>query len=840
MGKIHLTMKSQINKLIDKVTRALGGNQGGGPLREHNFISSLSPDYVMPRPFKDLPNVSKLWMRTNRMDPLLSKFGVAKKLAPEMAVAEYSWKIKAANRYLRMMHNKLESLLRSPYPNRFWVLALELMKRSRVLRALALRKLDHNWHRNMKFGLVKILLKRLDDSIQGLKDHLFIVRQYEDKMKSDGTLTHRPVGAPAYVDRMYMYIWQCFMVMYISAFVNQSQHAYRPGKGVVTALAELKTLLSDPKYKYAWEFDLKGAFPSVNINWTMSEMKALGLPAPIADYLLAMSIVTVERVDLLPEDQKGLLPEPKFDRQVELLEQLPNKFRAERDLWGVKLTEETTQLPVNYVDRERVKVHMKYEPESSELWELLDDDFEFLGGHAGSIDAHKGCDSPAALSSTPLGRELLLNHNQVITTAPLRGPQIEAQGFPQGAGMSPVMFIVVFEHAAIRGCFMQFGNGVRVLSYADDFIVFSEYPIPDIFEESDTMKAAGLKYNLEKSRCIKSDGEWLVPKFKYLGVTFHTDTDPIRVEGTPRSGATLHFDKMEMVDDFIARDKELKKIGKVVSPEIKLSSQQVLDRWGNGEFPFRLIPGEVIDGSRPITEQELEFMKAAAMGMLPSEKINVIPTASCSDPVLNKLARDNMAKGHHPTEGMRFDEAVFYNKDKAELLIRGLTAAQVSNAMSKKTMEAFNSYLASINKPLGAASSEGNFSASEAELVAKAKAGKPLTALGIRIAGMIVNRLHGGGWKPMVKAADRSLKPSPTTDGTSWIERIQNLRVRVPSLAKVSDAAMKNVAAKLTLLEKRREEISIYNSTTFATKDLLDLMKDSSAIKSTKKGFTYK
>lgn len=152
----------------------------------------------MPRPFKALPNVSAVKISTNRLDPLLAAGGICRKLNPEMDFVQLSSKIKATNRYISIIQHRLERYLRANKHREFWVFALMLLKRSKSLRMVALRKLRPNWHRDFGLGLVKGLLRRLDSAIKNLKTELFIVRDYADKVKPDGSKTYRPIGAPAY------------------------------------------------------------------------------------------------------------------------------------------------------------------------------------------------------------------------------------------------------------------------------------------------------------------------------------------------------------------------------------------------------------------------------------------------------------------------------------------------------------------------------------------------------------------------------------------------------------------------------------------------------------------
>lgn len=273
---------SRLQTEIRLLTRSyvLGKDQAG-ILREVQLPLSFTPNSKVVNPFKALPNVSVLKLRVNREDPLLTKHGVSKKLDPSIIIDALSWRTKAANRYMSIMHYRLSKMLTTGNLTGFWILALLLMRRSIVLRCLALRKLNLNWHREFSLKLVKTILQELDEKIDSLSTKLNIKRRYEYKMKDGVPVDLRPIGSPSYADRMYLYLWQCFIVMMFSEYISKHQHAYRPGRGVVTALADVKDHLMDEGYKYVWEFDLKGAFPSVFIPKAMESLESLGVPGPI-------------------------------------------------------------------------------------------------------------------------------------------------------------------------------------------------------------------------------------------------------------------------------------------------------------------------------------------------------------------------------------------------------------------------------------------------------------------------------------------------------------------------------------------------------------------------------
>jgi hypothetical protein len=744
---------TQINKLVSRVTGLV--KLASAP-REQSSAIKFEPNYMMPRPFKPLPNVSELRVRPNMLDPLLAREGISRKLSPEMEFEEYSWRIKAANRYLDIMQSRLEKHLRSNELPQFWVLALLLMSKSVVIRSVALRKLNRNWHREFKFGLVKLLLKRLGTTIASVRTQLHIVRQYEDKIKPDGTLTYRPVGNPAYVDRMYTYMLQCFLVMFLGSYIDRGQHAYRPGKGVNTALKEVSECLKDSKYKYIWEFDLKGAFPSVNIIEVCKSLSKVGCPQPVVDVLEAMCITTVERVDLLPDDQVGLLPEPKFERQSDLLASLPSKFNTRDDLWSVESVGNTSELPKKYLERARFTAHLKYESEYSEAMELFDEDFAFVGRHAGASvprDTH-----PATLSSTPLGSEILLKHGKVMAAIgpKLPGPRLEIQGFPQGLGFSPVLFNFAFEVAARQSHFIKLHPSVKVVSYADDFLVFSHVPLPNIYKVSDVMSSFGLVINKEKSRAMKENGIWCVDKFKFLGTTFVTVGDTVlEVVGTSRKNPSLVFDKMTLIEDFKKRDQVLRKVAKFLLPKDEyVSPQEMLNMWGLGAYPWRYLPLPVVQGDRDILDQELNALRTLMKDDVdPDFKIPSQPTPIDLRTDLDNLSSDKAPRDFRSTP-LRTTLLEWAKTEKDYELSR-MDRMTTKMLLFEYKMRKFESQ------------GEGHSLSSVSVLVEKFKRGEPLNVFGSRIAGLMVNRMFSGTWIVDQPMADRSLKSPLKTGGRS-------------------------------------------------------------------------
>lgn len=788
-------LKSNIVSLIARVTSWNGvATSTASNLSQKPSGILFTPDYVMPRPFKALPNISEFKVRPNQLDPLLSKDGIARKLSPNIESRPLSSRIASANRYIWIMQCRLERLLRQNRSKEFWILALLLMQKSKVLRAVALRKLDKNWHRSMPLGRVKLMLLQLDRTIKTVRTQMKIVRNYVDKVKPDGSLTFRPIGNPAKVDRMYTYLFQCFTVMYSAGYLSRSQHAYQPGKGVVTALKEIKTLLLGKEFKYVWEFDLKGAFPSIVIPKAMEVLREIGIPPALVEVYENISYSSVERVDLAPQAQE--IPEPKFEKQELLANALPIFQPGEYDWVESQLLHAGIAW---YRERKRILAEIQ-DPmvRFHRLWSMI-----LIGWAEASEERHRVAsnkymdvlasqkyqlaaagrypieelmpkytheDLPALVEYRKIVRDRLIEEQKKAALDRARAASdlvqhgkmlaaggkspIEVRGFPQGLGLSPVLFNICFEASALRGHFNQLGANVKVVSYADDFLVFSDKNIEGIMEESSEMKEMGLTINREKSRLMCEDQAWIVDGFKFLGITIKPAPGVgFNFYGTPRSGKVLFFDKLNTVERFVARDAELQKVAKLIGAQALktgghrlMTSQEVLDAWGEGIVPFNRIPLAVIEGERALLPNDIAVLRS--------------------------------------------------------------------------------------DKELDASFTEGNLTASEKVLVNKHLAGKPLNALGTRLAGLLVSRLHGSSWStpekedPKSFMSNNSIEPLPQAEGKSWMDRMLNLRVRVPSLAHISIASMRRVEARLLAYENRNRSFSIYNSTSHATLDLLRMQKD--------------
>lgn len=625
---------TKLQKLILDITRVRAVKiKQGQTLREKDILYSFGPGIPMARPWSPMPDVKSMRIKVNTSDLLLSYYGVSKKLTPQLDFDPLSRRIRAGNRYLRIMEYRLEKLLWNHDGHGFWILALMLMSQSKVLRLVALRKLDINWFRKWSFNKILRFIKALDRKVESLDMTSFIIRHYVPK----GETSWRPIGSPSYPDRMFLYLWQCFFVMFFTTYISSSQHAYRPGQGVNTALADLEKHLADPKWEYVWEFDLKGAFPSTHVVNTCFELARRGVPHQIASLIQSNGLSTIERVDLALMPR--MLEEPKFDIQAVLTNlKLPkrvlrNAFTMEGHLFVGFLA--TATASAKNVGERMARLFSEPDLAKSQINDIEDK-------------------AEIAIGPREAPDELI---RQLVKFVPMHAA---ARGFPQGSGLSPILFNFAFETMMHRVHLLNktyLTNGeIKVISYADDFVVFSTKPIPwkfltdmpfkpityqdrglgqipwdqtlsDARKELDKWEGMyneiamlnqletrdlGLRVSPQKSRETKVDGGWINRHVKFLGTTFtmFNSISDIMVKSNTRTGKSLSMDnrRTAMVEHYELREETLKSLRGLLDHEFFRSStpQGILDAYGFGNYPACLLPLELIKSGVPLTATEIQ------------------------------------------------------------------------------------------------------------------------------------------------------------------------------------------------------------------------------------------
>jgi len=542
-------------KLLIQQLTELRRNSQCTSSREIPLLRQFSAKDI-PNPFHELPNVARSWIFTNVLDPLLQYMGIAKRLTPEMNFEKLSWKTRAMNRYIGIMHYRELKLLEKGDVNGYWILALKLMRNSKVLHLVALRKLDKNWHMHYSLPSVKLMLRQLRQTFTELPVALEVHRFYQPKIKSDGTKTFRPLGNPKDVHKMFYYLWQCFFVVFLYSYIGTYQQGFLPTRKISEAWRQLQIMIKD---QFMWEFDLEGAFPSLNVNHTCDRLNKLGCPGPICELVWSFTVETVEKLD----KTEALMPEPKVEEQERLQSDHGSYLKGTNIFGMIREKGDPWTFPLRFW-ASLAAVFTKLEVP------------DFIEDKAGFLQ-----EGPAQ------------TEYPIIT------------GFTQGSGLSPILFDFAFQDGIKEHFDWIFGSkyNYKMVAYADDFIISAKVDSGDILTAwSPHLGNYGFKISEKKSKKLKHEGMWLFDSFKFLGLTW--DTVKNRIIGTPRSGHTLEMDKELPVAAFINRNRELTKF-MATFPGYARTTQEVLDGWGLGESPFSLIPDSVMIEGKPFEEPQI-------------------------------------------------------------------------------------------------------------------------------------------------------------------------------------------------------------------------------------------
>lgn len=875
-----------LSSLLTRLTEAQVANPVADTSRDKSLLANITADTNIPNPFSDLPNIKRAWIRANVLDPLLNRYGIEKKFEPSFEFEGLSFRIRVANRYIRIMHFRLVKMLKQRNHIGFWKLALEYMQKSKVLRVIALRQLERNWHIKFSFGFVKELLRKLDAHINEQTISLNLKQHYVPKVKADGSKSWRPIGSPSRSTRMYLYLWQSFFMIYVYCYISPHAHGYIPKRGVLTAW---KDITRNIHRKYIWEFDLEGAFPSVSIPAVCDRLVELGMPSDVVDIIFNMSVATVPKLN--KEEQK--LPEPKIEKQlllknapplytstvkwfslmaygpppkdaflgltIEVIQDGRKAYKAwttdqKSFVWGMM---KVYNMPFSLENLRSVARVVVDHPEFPLRKPFITFDFDEAVGFKYEKALRKArkelttFTAPVAPKTEPtptpasspdplpeFKHPLLMLHHARMLILKQQPPsvkvfdklihqfntRIELRGFPQGSGLSPILFAFAFEDSIVRRQFKADHPNAHVISYADDFLVFSDHPLMNIMHMGKAMVHSGLRFSLEKSRQIRSGGEWLVDKFKFLGLTYKPKSAILL--GTPRSGKELVYDKAEAMREFVLRDAELARFTKYF--KLPDSPQEVLNKWGEKETPYSLIPVPVISGQSPLTDSLLKRIAMAYHSILKvsadldlhasrrTEKSTrdlspVDASTAPSDRMESTASFDLEAGGQfEPRTGENYDEL---RQTKFPPLPEEEDTAAADLDANPPSLDDIDQALKLddiVNQSFGGSVEfDGGPSSSEADLLNRyAQFGKALGFTAVRRAGLIISRLHSGKW-----AADKGL-----------VSQFTPLDVYLQSGNDYSWYALRNNTLGRT--SHWYAKLTLENSTTVATSDLLRMLSN--------------
>jgi len=111
------------------------------------------------------------------------------------------------------------------------VIAKQLM-RSHSFIVSAIYHVLPGWHRKRPYHEV---LKYANEVTQMVRRGATAVEFYRVFIPKPGKDAVRPLGVPTIPWRIYLHMWNVLLTWLMNPIISGSQHAYQPGKGVITA-----------------------------------------------------------------------------------------------------------------------------------------------------------------------------------------------------------------------------------------------------------------------------------------------------------------------------------------------------------------------------------------------------------------------------------------------------------------------------------------------------------------------------------------------------------------------------------------------------------------------------
>jgi len=472
-------------------------------------------------PYHKLPDVRSVRVEVSAIDELFAKFNITKrKTGAKLHYVKY--KNQHLNRYMLWTIRRM----RKASDQVFWTMANHIVKRSRVFFLVALKHVDNKWHRDMPFYQVIKLYKDYCKIAKAMGSKPIDYKRVYIK-KNNGKW--RGLGVPTKVWRVYLHQINQLLVLRLDEKVNENQHGFRPGKGTLTAWLELLSKVD--KYDNIVEFDYKGFFPNLDIEYIMQVLTKYGVPEMWRNALfhlnlsqpklpamenLEMNEVDVYKSSILQAYQRLIqkempdkpFPNPNhlaYDNQkydeVLLHSAAQDSHSLERAIQSAEIAIEYAYWTINLLQKA---------PES---------DTEYL------IDKIRYC----------LG----------YTKAILKSSQHPYIGLPQGAPTSPFLSILALDYLLKEEKSTE--DEVR---YADDGLKMRNQEIE--LKQSEEMNQANVVYEMSKSGDIKKEGIWK-KELKFLGLIYNGVTKQLRAD-TRDGKSKLIFDKEDLITALSKRE----------------------------------------------------------------------------------------------------------------------------------------------------------------------------------------------------------------------------------------------------------------------------------------------
>lgn len=244
--------------------------------------------------FRRLPAVEVYKIITNEYNPLLLELGIKLRL-PKRTVRVPIKEQERLNDYMSYIIRRIRKLVSLGEYQKAWKVAWLNIKFSKAFRASAFNYVCKGWYYNMAQSEVW-KLNRLVNKIIYNEDHDLNFRRVYIEKANTGKM--RPLGVPAVEWRISLHLINGFFLELLKGQLLKDQHAYVPGKGVLTAWRRRIEVWKESNFVYGT--DLKGFFDNVQLPKIYEVVKDRGCPENIRHWLSNLCKSTPQ---LTEEDQ---------------------------------------------------------------------------------------------------------------------------------------------------------------------------------------------------------------------------------------------------------------------------------------------------------------------------------------------------------------------------------------------------------------------------------------------------------------------------------------------------------------------------------------------------------